>query len=66
MQSLLVFLIVAAAVGYACWRISKAISTAQDPCAGCAGCPLKDAKSKNKKCNKKKQPEKFGRNEKKH
>lgn len=65
MQSLIVLLTVTAAVAYAGWRISRAVSAAQDPCAGCTGCALKEAKNKNKDCVKKKQTEKFGRTEKK-
>jgi len=33
-------------VGYAVYRVRKAIKQANDPCSGCAGCVLRDQKRK--------------------
>ena len=52
-QSSLVFLILTAAVGYAAWRIYRALTAPPDPCAGCDGCALKK-KSNGKFCQYKK------------
>ena len=42
-----VLLLVAAAIAYAAWRVIQAVKAAGDPCRGCAGCALKDARKRN-------------------
>ncbi len=49
MQELLVFIVLLAAGGYGSWRIYKALRKTEDPCYGCAGCPLKAQKQAEKK-----------------
>ena len=39
-QYLIVTVILAIAVGYAAWRIYRALRMANDPCYGCEGCEL--------------------------
>ena len=41
---IIVYGVLTAAVGYAAWRIYKAIRRNNDPCYGCIGCELKDMK----------------------
>ena len=57
-QYLIVTVILAIAVGYAAWRIYRALRTANDPCYGCEGCELKELRKtalhKNKPCEEKK------------
>ena len=65
MQTAVVIVVVIAASVYAAWRIREAVINANDPCRGCQGCALKDAKSRNQPCEKKKEAEKFGRKKKK-
>ena len=50
-QLIIVFVVVGAAIAYALWRVYKAWQLANDPCAGCTDCPLRNAKCK--KVNKK-------------
>ena len=45
MQTLLTFLIIALAVGYALWRGYRVLQRKNNPCCGCEGCPLKDART---------------------
>lgn len=57
MQTILVIAIVAAAACYGVWRAYKTIADANDPCARCQGCALKQIKQKNgenKHCKQKK------------
>ncbi len=42
MQFIIIFIVLACAIGYAAWRIYKALSAPPNPCAGCQGCALKD------------------------
>ena len=60
LQISLVLVIVALSVGYALWRIRKSVKANSDPCAGCAGCALRDQKRGKEACEKKKHEEKFG------
>ena len=46
LQFILVALVLLLSVGYAVWRIRKAVSEADDPCAGCAGCILREQQRK--------------------
>ena len=48
MQKLIVTLVILAAIGYATWWVYNTIHHADDPCYGCEGCPLKEAKQKAK------------------
>ena len=52
MQTGVTIIIIAAAIGYAGWRIYKALTAPPDPCAGCPGCELKK-KSSRKFCQNK-------------
>ena len=61
MQITIVICCIIAAMAYATFRIRKTIRQASDPCAGCQGCALKEAKQKNQACDRKKQAQKFGR-----
>jgi hypothetical protein len=40
-QSVIVYLILTLAVGYALWHIYKSFSKDAEPCCSCEGCPLK-------------------------
>ena len=51
MQTVLVGLIVAGAVGYAAWWGYNTVRHAVDPCYGCKGCALKALKQGQKKKN---------------
>jgi hypothetical protein len=42
MQSVITYLVIALAVGYAAWRAYLVFRRANDPCYGCSGCALKD------------------------
>ncbi|MBP5777672.1 MAG: FeoB-associated Cys-rich membrane protein [Prevotella sp.] len=46
MQTLLTYLILIAAMGYALWRGYLAIRQNNDPCYGCSGCALKEAQKR--------------------
>ena len=46
LQFFLVAIVLLLSVGYAVWRIRKAVSEADDPCAGCAGCILREQQRK--------------------
>ena len=46
LQFILVAIVLLLSVGYAVWRIRKAVSEADDPCAGCAGCILREQQRK--------------------
>ncbi|MBR1687886.1 MAG: FeoB-associated Cys-rich membrane protein [Prevotella sp.] len=46
MQIFIVTVIVAAAVGYAGWRIYAALQQDSNPCAGCNGCELRKKSGK--------------------
>lgn len=58
MQQIIVFFVIFAAIGYACWWGWQKMKNANNPCEGCSGCQLKDLKNcqKQKKscCNVKK------------
>ena len=43
-QTILVAVILLAAVGYAGWHVYSAFTRKKDPCCGCEGCALKDMK----------------------
>ncbi|MCR5131698.1 MAG: FeoB-associated Cys-rich membrane protein [Prevotella sp.] len=45
-QYVLVAVFLLLSVGYAVYRIRKAILQADDPCAGCAGCVLREQRRK--------------------
>ena len=69
LQYIIVGIIVIASAGYLCWRAWRSLSGKGDPCAGCDGCALSDAKRRQAKrsgCEradrerKKKIEEKFG------
>jgi len=66
MQTAIVMIVLAIAVGYAGWRLRKALTAASDPCADCPGCALKEEKRRKEACERKKHVEKFGQKEKKH
>ena len=59
-QHVIVFVVLAAAVGYAAWHTYKAFKQPDDPCAGCDGCALKELKQQNKTACDKKLHKKFG------
>ena len=58
MQTAIVIVIIALSVAYAVWRVYRFLQTsAEDPCAGCQGCALKELKrqkGENKHCTEKK------------
>ena len=66
-QYLIVGLAIVTAVSYLAWRLWQSLSGEGDPCAGCDGCALKDARRR-KGCSQKspmtmdskKKEEKFG------
>ena len=68
LQYFIVGIVVIASAGYLCWRAWLSLSGRGDPCAGCDGCALKDARrraaKRNGECAKtmplKKMEEKFG------
>ena len=43
-QTILVAVILLAAVGYAGWHVYSAFARKDEPCCGCEGCTLKDMK----------------------
>jgi len=47
-QYLIIIIVLAAAIGYAAWRIYLAIRHANDPCYGCEGCALKELKQQSR------------------
>lgn len=51
MQQIIVFFVIFAAVGYACWWGWQKMKNANDPCEGCSGCQLKDLKNCQKQKN---------------
>lgn len=46
LQYILVFIILAAALAYAIWKIYNAATHTDSLCSGCQGCPLKDKKGR--------------------
>ena len=60
MQTILVTIILTLSVAYAAYRIWRLLKHTNDPCAGCSGCAMKEARRKNmenrccseKKCRK--------------
>jgi hypothetical protein len=42
MQLIIVYIIIAIAIGYAVYSIVKFIRKKEDPCAGCSGCDIKN------------------------
>ena len=67
-QYVIVAVAVLLSVGYLCYRAWRAIEDAGDPCAGCSGCALREAKKggralkkAKKECIDKKREKKFGR-----
>ena len=55
LQTILTYIILALSIAYALHSIYKAIQSAKNPCYGCEGCPLKEAKKRQKAhCPKKK------------
>lgn len=44
-ENIIVILIIAICLVYAGYRIYKAFSSKEDPCANCQGCALKDKQS---------------------
>ncbi|MBO5627078.1 MAG: FeoB-associated Cys-rich membrane protein [Prevotella sp.] len=49
MQYVIVAALLALAVGYAAWRIYRALRAAGDPCYGCEGCLLKELRDAHRK-----------------
>ena len=67
MQYVIVSVAVLLSVGYLCYRAWRALSDAGDPCSGCPGCALREAKKggqalkkAKKECIDKKREKKFG------
>jgi hypothetical protein len=54
MQQIVVYFILACAIGYAAWWIYKRLQKVNDPCDGCDGCQLKELKERAKQCQKQK------------
>ena len=54
MQQIVVYFILACAIGYAAWWGYQRVQKANDPCEGCDGCQLKEPKQHAKKCKKQK------------
>lgn len=48
-QYIIVAVMLALAVGYAAWRIYRALRAAGDPCYGCEGCQLKELRDARRK-----------------
>ncbi len=53
LQLIIVYIIIAIAIGYAVYSIVKFIRKKDDPCAGCTGCDLQEQIRKNRKANEK-------------
>ena len=53
MQEIVIAIILLLCVGYAAYRIYRAVKRANDPCYGCEGCALRD-QMKKKTCDKRK------------
>ncbi|MBR1485445.1 MAG: FeoB-associated Cys-rich membrane protein [Prevotella sp.] len=53
-QTVLVLAVVAMAVAYAAWRMTKVLRRSQSPCDSCSGCALKGKIDKNELCEAKK------------
>lgn len=54
MELLLVFIIIGLSIGYAGWRVYRALTAKNDPCAGCSGCALSAQMRKKAQCEHKK------------
>ncbi len=54
MQTIVVIIILACAIGYAVWWIWKRFEKNNDPCSECDGCQLKELKQHAKECTKRK------------
>ncbi|MBR7048773.1 MAG: FeoB-associated Cys-rich membrane protein [Prevotella sp.] len=48
MQGFIIAVVLVCAVSYASYRIWLALKTTNDPCAGCAGCPMREIKRQQK------------------
>ncbi len=46
LQYIIVFIILAAALAYAIWKICYTATHTDSLCSGCQGCPLKDKKGR--------------------
>jgi hypothetical protein len=55
MQTIIVLIIIACAVGYATLRIYKTIKQHNSPCYGCKGCELREQIRKNQAAKRQKQ-----------
>ena len=54
MQQIVVYFILACAIGYAAWWVYQRLQNTNDPCEGCDGCQLKELKERAKQCKKQK------------
>lgn len=60
-QAIAVAIVLALSLAYAVYRLRQTYRQANDPCAGCEGCALKNAgKARKEGCQEKKVGKKFG------